>query len=97
MRQLIMAREQWDIKELISEAGNGSEMYMIRGHVPDALAIEMIDHYSNGFYKEFGEPNIERTWTKPVPDGTGNCLVIYHTVDPKKCKTAMAVTFVTFD
>lgn len=92
-----MAREQWDIKELISEAGNGSEMYMIRGHVPDALAIEMIDHYSNGFYKEFGEPNIERTWTKPVPDGTGNCLVIYHTVDPKKCKTAMAVTFVTFD
>ncbi|EFG4626539.1 hypothetical protein BM892_002747 [Escherichia coli] len=92
-----MSREQWDIKELISEAGNGSEMYMIRGHVPDALAIEMIDHYSNGFYKEFGEPNIERTWTKPVPDGTGNCLVIYHTVDPKKCKTAMAVTFVTFD
>ncbi len=92
-----MAREQWDIKELISEAGNGSEMYMIRGHVPDALAIEMIDHYSNGFYKEFGEPNIERTWTKPVPDGTGNCLVIYHIVDPKKCKTAMAVTFVTFD
>lgn len=92
-----MAREQWDIQELISEAGNGSEMYMIRGHVPDALAIEMIDHYSNGFYKEFGEPNIERTWTKPVPDGTGNCLVIYHTVDPKKYKTAMAVTFVTFD
>ncbi len=92
-----MAREQWDIQELISEAGNGSEMYMIRGHVPDALAIEMVNHYSNGFYKEFGEPNIERTWTKPVPDGTGNCLVIYHIVDPKKCKTAMAVTFVTFD
>lgn len=91
-----MAREQWDIQELISEAGNGSEMYMIRGHVPDALAIEMIDHYSNGFYKEFGEPNIKRTWTKPVPDGTGNCSVIYHIVDPKKCKTAMAVTFVTF-
>lgn len=92
-----MAREQWDIKELISKAGNGCEMYMIRGHVPDALAIEMVDHKTNGDYKEFGEPNIERTWTKPVPDGTGNCSVIYHTVDPKKCKTAMAVTFVTFD
>lgn len=35
--------------------------------------------------------------TKPVPDGIGNCSVIYHTVGPKKCKTAMAATFVTFD
>lgn len=92
-----MAREQWEIKELISEGGNGCEMYMVRGHVPDSLALEMVDHQSNGYYKEFGEPKIERTWTKPVPDGTGNCSVIYHIVDPKKCKTAMAVTFVTFD
>lgn len=95
-----MAREQWDIKELVSDAGNGCEMYMIRGHVPDSLAIEMIDHHTNGFYKELcelGEPRIRRTWTKPVPDGTGNCSVIYHDVNPQKCKTAMAVTFVTFD
>lgn len=35
--------------------------------------------------------------TKPVPDSTGNCSVLYHVVDPAKCKSAMAVTNVTFD
>lgn len=35
--------------------------------------------------------------TKPVPDGIGKCSVIYHVVDPVKCKSAMAVTNVTFD
>lgn len=92
-----MAKADWEIKDLISDAGNGCEMYMIRGHVPDPLALQMIDHHTNGFYKELGEPSVERTWTKPVPDSTGNCSVIYHIVNPQKCKTAMAVTFVTFD
>lgn len=92
-----MAKEQWSILPLVSDGGNGCEMYMIRGHVPDALALEMIDHYTDGSYKDFGEPNIKQQWVKPVPDSTGNCSVLYHTVDPKKCKTAMAVTNVTFD
>ena len=35
--------------------------------------------------------------TKPVPDSTGNCSVLYHVVDPAKCKSTMAVTNVTFD
>lgn len=35
--------------------------------------------------------------TKPVPDSTGNCSVLYHVVGPAKCKSAMAVTNVTFD
>lgn len=35
--------------------------------------------------------------TKPVPDSTGNCSVLYHVVDPAKCKSAMTVTNVAFD
>lgn len=92
-----MSKRDWVVKSLVSDGGHGTDMYMIRGHVDNDLALVLLDEHTGSFHHSLGEHQFERTWTKPVPDSTGNCSVIYHIVDPKKCKSAMAVTFVTFD
>nr|DAN14546.1 MAG TPA: hypothetical protein [Caudoviricetes sp.] len=92
-----MSKRDWVVKSLVSDGGHGTDMYMIRGHVDNDLAMITLDEVVGDFHRTLGEPSFERTFTKPVPDSTGNCSVIYHIVDPKKCKSAMAVTFVTYD
>ena len=47
-----MAKEKWEILPLVSEGGNGCEMYMIRGHVTEPIALEMVNNFTDGSYKD---------------------------------------------
>ena len=57
-----MAKEKWEILPLVSEGGNGCEMYMIRGHVPEPIALEMVNNYTDGSCKDLGEPTVKQQW-----------------------------------
>ena len=77
-----MAKEKWEILPLVSEGGNGCEMYMIRGHVPEPIAL---DEFKESFYnpnKQMLESNFAVS-TSIVHDRS---FILYKNMRGESCK-----------
>lgn len=77
-----MARADWEIKTLVSEGGNGCEMYMIRGHVPDSLAL---DQFLDGFYNP-NKSMLEENFAVTSSIVYDRSFILYKHVGEKLCK-----------